>query len=90
MKESIIEGTWDEIASHADDLRRFPKLKLIVPEEPEDTDVPVTPNQKMLDILAELRDRQKGRRYTSSADTDRLLREARAGGMYGLTPNLDD
>ncbi len=32
-QSKIIEGTWDELAVHADELRIYPKLTLIVPPE---------------------------------------------------------
>lgn len=88
MKSSVIEGTWDELAAHAEDLRRHPKLTLIVPETAEEPAPAV--NQGMLDALREISERQQGRRSTSPENTDRLIREARAGGMYGLNPLPDD
>ena len=51
MKSSIIDGTWDELAAHADELLRYPKLTLIVPESEEPAPAA---NQKMLDILREI------------------------------------
>ena len=86
MKSSVIEGTWDKLAAHAEDLRRYPKLTLIVPESEEPA--PAV-NQRMLDALNEIAEHQKGRPHTSPADTDRLIRQARAGGMYGLEPSED-
>lgn len=83
--KAVMEGTWDELAAHADELRRYPKLTLILPEE-----APAPPpNQRMLDILDEIAERQKDRPYTSPAETDRLIREARSGAMYGLDPKPD-
>jgi hypothetical protein len=87
MKSSVIEGTWDELAKHADELRRYPKLTLIVPEAEEPA--PAV-NQGMLDALREITERQRGRRSTSPDNTDRWLREARDGGMYGLGPTSDE
>ncbi len=87
MKSSVIEGTWDELAARAEEFRRYPKLTLIVPGVP-DEDAPAA-NHRMLDILNELADRQKDRPFTSPDDTDRLLREARSGAMYGLDPVPD-
>jgi hypothetical protein len=83
--KAIMEGTWDELAAHADELRRYPKLTLILPEE---APAPA-PNRRMLDILDELGERQKDRPHTSAADTDRLIREARSGAMYDLDPRTD-
>ena len=44
------------------------------------------PNEKGLAILHAIADRQQGRRYTDPSDTPRLLKEARAGAMYGYDP----
>jgi hypothetical protein len=41
------------------------------------------PNLGMLSALREIAERQQGRPYTDSSDTDRLLREARSGAMWG-------
>jgi hypothetical protein len=30
LNPKVFEGTWDELASHADELRRYPKLTLTV------------------------------------------------------------
>jgi len=43
-------------------------------------------NEGMLSVLADIEKRQEGRRSISGDDTQRMLREARAGGMYGLDP----
>ena len=87
MKTSVIEGTWDELATHAEELRRYPKLTLIVPDV-EETAHPV--NQGMLDALREIAERQRDRPTTSPENTDRWIREARDGGMYGLGPTSDE
>jgi hypothetical protein len=48
---------------------------------------PTSPrNEGMLRALADIEKRQAGRRSISGEETQRLLREARAGGMYGLDP----
>ena len=85
--KAVLEGTWDELAEYADELRRYPKLTLVVPDT-EEAARPV--NQPVIDMLNELAERHKSRRSTSPADTDRMIREARAGGMYNLPINLDD
>ena len=45
-----------------------------------------TPNYAMLEILKNISERNKDRRYTSGEDTQRILREARAGAMFGYEP----
>ncbi len=44
--------------------------------------VTATPNQKMLSILDNIRERHNERNFTDPSDTDKLLREARSGAMY--------
>ena len=46
----------------------------------------VRPNEGMLAALREIAERQEGRRHTDASDTDRMLREARAGAMWGQEP----
>jgi len=41
------------------------------------------PNEKMLAILKGIAESHKERPFTSGVDSDRLLREARAGAMFG-------
>jgi len=41
------------------------------------------PNRVALAILKQVRDRQQDRRETDGSRTQELIREARAGGMYG-------
>jgi bifunctional DNA-binding transcriptional regulator/antitoxin component of YhaV-PrlF toxin-antitoxin module len=43
-------------------------------------------NEGMLKVLADIEKHQEGRRSISGEETQRMLREARAGGMYGFDP----
>ncbi len=45
------------------------------------------PNLLALSILKQVRDRQEHRRETDPNRTQELIREARAGGMYGCEPD---
>jgi hypothetical protein len=45
-----------------------------------------TPNEKGLAIMRAITERHKGRPHTDGSNTLRLLREARAGAMYGYDP----
>lgn len=45
-----------------------------------------TPNYAMLEILKKISERNKNRPYTSGEDTQRILREGRAGAMWGYEP----
>jgi len=55
MKTSVIEGTWDELAAHAEELRRYPKLTLIVPDSNGSLKAPKgTPGRDLLDLAGSL------------------------------------
>ena len=47
----------------------------------------VKPNSRMLAALDEIARRQEGRRHTDGSQTDRFIREGRAGKMYGPDPD---
>jgi len=95
MARLVLEGTWEEIAAHADDFIGM-RLKVIVEEVSEADESPNIgppnlgpPNEPALQMLRELEKRQQGRRYTSGEGTQDLIRQARNGGMYGRKP-LDE
>ncbi len=96
MAQQVLEGTWEEIAAHADELTGK-RLKVIIEMDaleavnPPNVGPPNVgpPNEQMLGILREIAERQEGRRFTSGKDTQDLIRQARNGGMYGLEP-LDE
>jgi alkylation response protein AidB-like acyl-CoA dehydrogenase len=79
MLEQVLEGTWEEIAQHADELAGK-RVRLTVVEE-----APAA-NEAALQVMEQVAQLQSGMRYTSGADTQQLLREARAGAMYGYDP----
>ena len=91
MATQVLEGTWEEIAAHADELAGK-RLRVIVDmDAPEAVEQPNVgppnmgpPNEQMLGILRDIAERQKGRRHTSGEDTQDLLRQARNGGMYDM------
>lgn len=49
-------------------------------------DIAPTPNYAMLEALRRISERSKDMPYTSGEDTQRILREARAGAMFGYEP----
>lgn len=77
----VIEGTSDEISQY---IREHPqgRYKLI---HLTDTDEGIETDQasKMLAVLDEIDKIQEGMPETSGEDTVRIIREGRAGGMYG-------
>lgn len=87
MLEEVLEGTWEEIAQHAEELTGK-RVRLTVLEESceELRAVGSQPNEAMLQVIAQVAQLQAGMRYTSGADTQQLLREARVGAMYGYDP----
>ena len=92
MAQQVLEGTWEEIAAHADELVGK-RLRVVVDELPEADEPPNVgppnlgpPNEPALRMLRELEERQKGRPYTSGEGTQDLIQQARNGGMYGREP----
>jgi len=93
MAQQILEGTWEEIVAHADELTGK-HIKVIVeatvPETVEQPNVGPPnmgpPNEQMLGILRDIAERQEGTQYTSGEGTQELIRQARNGGMYGMEP----
>ncbi len=76
MDEQVFEGTWEELAAHADQFNGK-QLRLTVLEAPP------RQNYRMLEVMQRIAERDKDRPLTSGDDTQRLLREARDGKMYG-------
>lgn len=86
MLEEVLEGTWEEITQHADELAGK-RVRLIVLEEArEEALAAPRPNEAMLEALRKIAARNEGKPLTSGADTQRLLREARAGAMFDYDP----
>jgi hypothetical protein len=87
MAQQVLEGTWEEIAIHADELTGK-RLTVIVEadEAAGRMDIPVVgpPNEGMLNILQEIAERQKNRRETYGGDTVQIIRHGRSGPMYGM------
>ncbi|MCW5934585.1 MAG: hypothetical protein KIT45_09850 [Fimbriimonadia bacterium] len=83
MQPSVLEGTWEEIMLHAQELagKRI-RLILLSEEEHNQTDS-VSPNTPLLKALDEIAQRQQTRRETSTEGSQEILRQAREGGLYG-------
>ena len=78
---TVLEGTGEEVARHAPELAGR-RVRLTVLEEAASA----PPNEGMLAALRLIEQRQRERQETSGEGTQRLLRDARDGGMYGLDP----
>jgi hypothetical protein len=79
MTPQVLEGAWEDILRHSDELTGRQVRLTVLPEDPQ-----TVPNGKALAALREIAERQKGRRHTSGENTQKMLRQARGGGMYGL------
>ena len=77
METLVLEGTWEEIAEHATEFsgRRL-RVTVIEEQTPQ-------PNQKMLEIMKKVKEKQKDMRFTDGSKTQEMLRAARSGGMFG-------
>ncbi len=82
----VLEGTWEEIAAHADELAGE-HLKVSV--EVDAPPAAVQPNLKMLDAMRAAEEIQRGMNPKSESDGVVIIRDGRQGAMYGL-PFLDD
>ncbi len=85
MLEQILEGTWEEVAQHAGELAGKQVRLTVIDEAAEQPPAP-QPNEAMLRAIEKVAKAQEGMRLTSGEGTQRLLREARAGAMYGYEP----
>lgn len=81
MLEQVLEGTWEEIINHSDELSGK-RVRVTVIEEP-----PVArPNVEMLEAIRKVAERNQGKPLTSGEDTLKMIREARSGRMFGYDP----
>ncbi len=89
MAQQVLEGTWEEIAAHADELAGK-RLTVIVEPEALEMDIPVVgpPNEGMLAALQEIEARQKDRRQTLGNSVE-IVRQGRTGPLYGMEPTHD-
>jgi Flp pilus assembly protein CpaB len=72
-----------ELPEEAEALRLQPGEEVSITLDRNGEERTVLPNERMLAVMRRIAERQKGRPYTDGTDTLRLLREARAGAMYG-------
>ena len=93
MATQVLEGTWEEIVAHADELAGKRLRVIVEADASEAMEQPNVgppnmgpPNEQMLGILRDIAERQQGKPYTSGENTQELIRQARDGGMYGMEP----
>lgn len=77
MTTQILEGTWEEITRHAENLVGR-KVRLLVLED----EVLPKPNQKALDVMQKVQDMQKDMRFTAGEKGVDIVRRGRAGEMF--------
>lgn len=83
MLEQVLEGTWEEVAQHADELAGKRVLLTVLEEAPAPSP---QPNEAMQEVMRRVAEMQAGMPYTSGEDTQEILRRGRAGEMYGYEP----
>ena len=90
VQQHVYEGTSSELAPYLaqrpNQRFRLIELPIDLPEESDkqETEKPVpVPNEAVLAMLREIAVMKIGMAPTDGAETDRLLRQARAGAMYG-------
>ncbi len=91
MAQQILEGTWEEIAAHAEELAGKRLTVIVEPEAAElEMDIPVVgpPNEGMLAALQEIEARQKDRQQTLGNSVE-IVRQGRTGPLYGMEPTHD-
>jgi len=80
----VIEGSWEELAARADELRQYPRLRLEIPSVTENGTDAAAPNHELLEVLQKIRENQADMDFTSTERTDQYIRGARSGAMYGI------
>ena len=77
MATLVLEGTWEEIERQS---KKFVgrKVRVTVLDE----EILPRPNQKALEIIRKVSERQTGMRETSGENTLDLIRQARSGAMF--------
>ena len=79
----VYQGTPEQLIKHLDRLPHTNKYKMMVtPEEAS----PIAPNEQALAMLRDIARMKENMKASDGSETDRLLRQARAGAMYGANP----
>jgi hypothetical protein len=77
MTTQVIEGTWEEVARQAKNLVGR-KVRLLVLE---DEALP-KPNQKALEIMQKIEEKQKDLPFTAGESSVDIVRRGRSGAMF--------
>jgi len=83
----ILEGRWEEILLRNSTQLAGRMVKVYIEPDELDTEaLTFPPNEQALAMIRDLVKLQEGMKETDGSQTERLLREARSGGMYGIEP----
>jgi hypothetical protein len=86
FKVTVKDSRLLELPEEAQELGLKPGDQFEISFAPDNSETNFPPNEKGLAIMREIAERHKNRPHTDGSDTLRLLREARAGAMYGYDP----
>lgn len=77
MMNTVLEGTWEEIAQRAGEFAGRRLKVMIIEDEPQQL-----PNQKGLAAIARVKEIQKDMQETNGTNSLHMLRQGRAGEMF--------
>ena len=79
----VYQGTPEQLVKHLNRLPNTNKYKMTVTQEEETS---IAPNEQAFAMLRDIARMKENMKETDGSETDRLLREARSGAMYGAAP----
>lgn len=87
QQSQIFEGQWEDILLRNSTQLKGQWVKVSVEAKNSDsTNQKILPNTQALAMLRDLAKLHESMRESDPAQTDRQIREARSGGMYGIEP----
>lgn len=84
MAQAQIEGTSIELALY---MAQHPNQRFRLTALTSEDEAGHAPNEEVLAMLRDVGAMKAGMQATDGAETDRFLKEARAGAMYGDLPD---
>ncbi len=76
METQIFEGVWEEVTQHASEFSGKRVRVTVLEPTPQ-------PNEAMIMALRKVAERSKNMPFSAGEDSMQMLREARAGKMFG-------
>ncbi len=83
LQAQIYEGTPEQLVKHLSRLPNTSKYKMTVTSEEPNA---ASPNEQALTMLRDIASMKESMKETNGMETDRLLRMARTGAIYGADP----